>query len=401
LSFKLPDVLQRLECATPRKLYSLAWSLSDAKGLFIYSSANFTGFSERTRRRWAARFVRWSLWEIVDAGGGRGNHPIYRIKGKTDFLKKQMRENERQQDQNKPGHEAKDVKGIKPPFGKPCAGDKNSKRLKWLNDRNKRWTYSFDGWQTLEQGQYGYDKLARCLRYCFWELGAPRSVNDGITGILLNKLEGLPVERCKEACFKLLRWVSQTIEKFRRLMTKGRALFAWVAWLLSKFLIGETPEPLKSAQTASPEQQFYRRITALQAWLVEREKEFEEKQTCGTCKRVHSQVEHDSGFTDDGNRKWNCMGWARMKLAALEDELHELQKRKERAAAQRSYLRLKSIDELASTTRRLTVQDVAQRFGLAISQVKRLARALGVTPTPAAMKMGVIDELPRSPLSSE
>jgi len=373
LSFKLPDVLLKLECATPRKLYSLAWSLSDDKGVFTKSSANFPGFSERTRRRWASRFVDWNLWDVIHTGGGRGNHPVYRIRGKVDFLKKQMRENERQQEQNKPGHEAKDVKGIKPPFGKPFAEDKNPKRLDWLNDRNKRWTYSFDGWQKLEQGKYGYDKLARCLRYCFWELGAPRSVNDGITGILMNKLEGLPVDRCKEACFKLLRWVSQTIEKFKQFMTRGRALFSWMAWLLSKFLKSETPELAKPEQAASQEQQLARRIAALKSWLNQREKEFMEKQICGTCKRVHTQIEHDSGFTDDGGGKWNCMGWARMKLACLEDELHYLLKRHERTEAEKGYLSLKSRDDQAPRTRQLTIQDIAQRFSLTVDQVKSIA----------------------------
>jgi len=373
LSFKLPDVLLKLNCATPRKLYSLAWSLSDEAGIFTQSPAIFPSFSERTRRRWASRFVDWNLWEVIHTGGGRGNHPVYRIRGKADFLKKQLRENERKQEENKPGHEAKDVKGIKPPFGKPCVGDKNSKRLEWLNDRNKRWTYSFDGWQKLEQGKYGYDKLARCLRYCFWELGAPRSVNDGITGILMNKLEGLPVERCKEACFKLLRWVSQTIEKFKRLMTRGRALFSWIAWLLSKFLKSETPELAKTEQAASQEQQLARRIAALKSWLNQRENEFMEKQVCGACKRTHTKIEYDSGFTDDGSGRWNCMGWARMKLAGLQDDLHYLRKQKQREEAKRVYLSLESGDDQAPRTRQLTIQDIAQRFSLTVGQVKSIA----------------------------
>jgi hypothetical protein len=249
-----------------------------------------------------------------------------------------------------------------------------------VNDRNKRWAYSFDGWQRLEQGQYGYDKLARCLRYCFWELGAPRSVNDGITGIVLNKLEGLPVERCKEACFKLLRWVSQTAEKFKRLLAKGKALFAWIAWLLSKFLKGEKPEISNARLVASPEQQLGRRITALQAWLVQREKEFEQTQICGACKRVHTKIEHDSGFADDGSGQWNCMGWARMKVARLEDELHELQKRNERAEVEKSYRSLNAKDDQAPKTRQLTLQDIAQRFGLTVSQARRMAGAVGLIP---------------------
>ncbi|MBI3460501.1 hypothetical protein HY009_06200 [Candidatus Acetothermia bacterium] len=120
-------------------------------------------------------------------------------------------------------------------------------------------------------------------------------VIDGITGILLNKLEGLSVERCKEACFKLLRWVSQTLVKFRRLMARGRALFSWMAWLFSKFLKGEAPEASQARPTSSPEQRLGRRTAALKFWLNQREKEFDEKQICGACKRMHTKVEHDSG----------------------------------------------------------------------------------------------------------
>ncbi len=160
-------------------------------------------------------------------------------------------------------------------------------------------------------------------------------------------------------------------------MTRGRALFSWVAWLLSKFLKSETPEPAKTEQAASQQQQLTRRIAALKSWLNQRENEFMEKQICGTCKRVHTQIEHDSGFTDDGGGKWNCMGWARMKVARLEDDLHYLRKQKQREEAKRVYLSLESGDDQVPRTRQLTIQDIAQRFGLTVSQVRRMAGAVG------------------------
>lgn len=342
MSFKLPDILTKLDCATPRKLYATAWAVSDENGQFQLNADHFK-VPARTLYHWASWFVsKAHLWEIVEPGGGRGKKAVYLVKGKADFLKKQAHqeaaENWRQQAQNKPCNEAKDVeKTRKPPFGNPCIGDKNPQRLEWLNDKGKRWAYSFDGWQKLEKGEYGYNKLARCLRYCFWDLGAPRQTNDVLTGIVMNKLEGLSVEQCKDACFKLLRWVSQTLEKFQRLMSRGRAVFSWVAWVLSKFLKGERPEAAKVQQARTPEQKLCTRIHALKSWLVMRESEFETGQACGICKRKHTKVEYRSGYVDDGSGTLNCMGWGRMKFAELEDELHYLRKRKEREEAERYF----------------------------------------------------------------
>jgi hypothetical protein len=183
------------------------------------------------------------------------------------------------------GGEVKDMKELKPPSGGSRSGDKNPKRLDWLTDKHKRWAYSFDGWQKLEKGKYSYHKLARCLRYCFWDLGAPRAMNDPLTGIVMNKLEGLSVEQCKDVCFKLLRWISQTLKKFKRLMARGRAIFSWVAWLLSKFLRGEKLEAIKAQQAKTPEQKLCTRMHALKAWLALWEKEFDTGQRCGVCKR--------------------------------------------------------------------------------------------------------------------
>jgi hypothetical protein len=202
------------------------------------------------------------------------------------------------------------------------------------------------------------------------------SVVDGITGIVLNKLEGLSVERCKEACFKLLRWVSQTLGKFKRLMTRGRALFSWVAWLISKFLKGEMPEAAEAQQARTRDQRLCTRIRALKSWLALREKEFETRRPCSICKRRHIHVEYHSGCVDDGTGKLNCMGWARMKIATLEDELHSMHMQNERREAERIYRSLKSDDDNVRFTRPLIVQDIAQRFGLTISQVKRMAGAI-------------------------
>ncbi len=234
LSFRLPDLLLKFRCETPRHLYSLAWSLSDDQGCFTLQPNQFSSWSDRTRRRWVARLVKWNLWEVLDAGRGRGKHPSYRIKGKAQFLSKQAH--------NKIGHEAKDKKNIKPPCGVPRKENKNSQRLQWLFDRNKRWAYSFASWERLEKGQYGYNKLARCLRLCFWELGASREVNDVLTGITMNRLEGKAVSDCQSVCFALLRWIASQREKFQRLIECGRRVFSWVAWLLSKFIQGEKPD---------------------------------------------------------------------------------------------------------------------------------------------------------------
>ncbi len=224
----------KMRCETPRQLYTLAWQLSDDQGIFTMTPEAFSSFASSTRRRWAARMVKWHLWDKIDAGRGRGRHPIYCIKGKAKFIAKQGH--------NKIAHEAKDKKNIKPPFGTPCEANKNSQRLQWLSDRNRRWAYSFEGWKKLEQGKYGYDKLARCLRLCFWELGAPRVVNDVLTGIVMNRLEDQAVGECQRTCFALLRWIASQREKFQRLIECGRRACSWVAWLLSKFIQGEKPD---------------------------------------------------------------------------------------------------------------------------------------------------------------
>jgi len=234
LSFRLPDILTKLDCETPRTLYIIAWSLSDEAGVFTFSPEKFPAISARTCRRWAARLVKWKLWEVVETGRGRGKHPVYRIRGKAKFIAKQAH--------NKTGHEAKDKENIKPPCGKPCGGNKNSQRLEWLTDRAKRWAYSYEGWTILRQDDYGYNKLARCLRLCFWELGASREVNDVLTGITMNRLEGKAVSECQSVCFALLRWIASQREKFQRLMECGRRVFSWVAWLVSKFIQGEKPD---------------------------------------------------------------------------------------------------------------------------------------------------------------
>ncbi len=127
------------------------------------------------------------------------------------------------------------------------------------------------------------------------------------------------MEQCKDMCFKLLRWVSQALEKFKRLLAKGRALFSWIAWLFSKFLKGEKPEVAEPQQEKTPEQKLCTRIRALKSWLVLREKEFESGQACGICKRRHSKIEYNSGYVDDGSGQWNCMGWGVVKLHARED----------------------------------------------------------------------------------
>ncbi|MBI1743554.1 hypothetical protein HYR54_10885 [Candidatus Acetothermia bacterium] len=232
--FRLPDLLLKLRCETPRKLYSLAWSLSDDQGIFTMTPAAFSSFASSTRRRWVARFVKWKLWEVIEPGRGRGKHPIYCIRGKAKFVAKEAH--------NKIAHEAKDKKNIKPPFGTPRDEHKNSQRLQWLSDRNKRWVYSFEGWTVLRQGEYGYHKLARCLRLCFWDLGAPREANDALTGIVMNKLEDQTAGECQRVCFALLRWIASQRKKFQRLLECGRRIFSWVAWLLLKFIQGENPD---------------------------------------------------------------------------------------------------------------------------------------------------------------
>ena len=64
LPFRLPDILVKMRCETPRQLYVLAWSISNEAGVFTFTPKYFSSISERTRRRWAARLVKWKLWDL-------------------------------------------------------------------------------------------------------------------------------------------------------------------------------------------------------------------------------------------------------------------------------------------------------------------------------------------------
>ena len=184
LSFRLPDLLLKFRCETPRQLYSLAWSLSDDQGCFTLQPNQFSSWSDRTRRRWVARLVKWNLWEVLDAGRGRGKHPSYRIKGKAQFLAKQAH--------NKIGHEAKDVKKSKPPLqDRPLSADQTSA---WKKDKTTRREYFFQGWQTLQPGQYGWEKCAQAFRIPLEEMGLPKSLARSLTGLILDKLVEKPCQ---------------------------------------------------------------------------------------------------------------------------------------------------------------------------------------------------------------
>ncbi|MBI1742486.1 hypothetical protein HYR54_05395 [Candidatus Acetothermia bacterium] len=248
MSFRLPDVLTKLRCGTPRKLYALAWQVADDQGVFTLVPEHFPCLSERTRRRWAARLVNWNLWDIVDAGGGRGKHPVYRVRGKADYLKKQQHElasqNERNEAHKKPGHEAKDKK-IKPPLqDKPLSAEKNSA---WKRDKNQRRIFFFEGWEKLERGQYGWAKCAQAFRLPLEELGLPKPIATTFTGLILSRLEGTSCAKCKELYEQLGAYLWKCKDRLASLIQKGvRKLCAWISWALSRLLKGLELEAPKS-----------------------------------------------------------------------------------------------------------------------------------------------------------
>ncbi|MBI1743828.1 hypothetical protein HYR54_12295 [Candidatus Acetothermia bacterium] len=243
--FRLPDLLLKLRCETPRRIYSAAWAISDSAGTFTLYPNKF-GIPKRTLQHWAKYFIQWKLWQVVDAAGGRGKRATYRISGKAEYLQQQAK--------TKPRKEAvKKQTDKKSLFSTPRATDKTfhrPKRLDWLQDRQTRWAYAFSGWTTLQKNAYGYKMLARCLRLNFWELGADKQSNETLVSIAMNFLEGKPVAECKRLCYELLRWVAHQRDKFMRLLEHGRRAFSWVAWLLAKFMKREQPESKPKASSA-------------------------------------------------------------------------------------------------------------------------------------------------------
>ncbi len=79
-----------------------------------------------------------------------------------------------------------------------------------------------------------------------------------------------------------------------------------------------------------------------------------------------------------------------MKLAALEDEGCMNYKNEMNGQRQRGYLSLKEYDQVPRT-RQLTIHDIAQRFGLTRTQVKRIAQLdCSVTELPQSNTFGAI-----------
>ncbi|MBI1744428.1 hypothetical protein HYR54_15365 [Candidatus Acetothermia bacterium] len=233
-----------MRCETPRTLYMTGWTVSDPDGVFTYAPEKFPGFSERTRRRWAARLVQWRVWEIVDTCGGRGKHSIYRVKGKAEFLKKQAHENGCKQQQEKPGHEAKDKRIKTAVTDTRVSSDQKSA---WKKDPIKRREFFFAGWCQLKPGAYGWDKCAQAFRIPLEELGLSKSAANSVTGLLLFRLKGSSCEMCKKVYVKFGEYLWKSRDRLFKLLRKGlQKLSAWVGWILSKLLQGETLDEPKS-----------------------------------------------------------------------------------------------------------------------------------------------------------
>ncbi len=306
LSYRLPSILLKLRCPTPRRIYSLAWSLSDAHGCFVLDATRFE-MPKRTIQHWLKYFVKWHLIEVIEAGGGRGRRAVFKIKGKTEYL--------RQQTKTKLCKEAsiksKEIKAFT-----ANASDKNPKA--WLLDRQKRWTLSFRGWDKFVKGKYGYDQLAQCLRYNLWDLGLGKTANEKITGLILNALEDQSCDNCKDLCGRLLRFLADHRVRLLKFAGKLRRVCSWVGWLIAK----------------------------LKAGLG--------------LRKTHSM--------ELGAHRESC-------------ECHECDRQRvarQRAEAKRAYrgsLRGHA-DEQCTPIRQLTLQDIAQRFGLMPSQVTSIVKNL-------------------------
>lgn len=204
--------------------------------------------SERTRRRWISRLLKWKLWELVDAGGGRGKHPVYRIKGKAEFLKKQAHaeatENERKQASKKPGHEAKDKELKTAVKDNLVSADQKSA---WKNDPARRREYFFSGWETLGKHGYGWNRCAQAFRIPLEELGLSKSVANSVTGLILSRLTGSSCALCKEVYTRFGEYVWKSRDRLAKLLQKGLAkLCAWVGWIVSRLVKGEKLDVAKS-----------------------------------------------------------------------------------------------------------------------------------------------------------
>jgi len=312
LSFKLPDVLLKLRCETPRQIYSTAWALSDNDGCFPLDATQF-GVPKRTLQHWFKYFKRWHLIQAVDVGGGRGRRALYKIVGKAEFFRKQQ--------QNKLRNEAVNKDKNKKRFPENAEKYIKQNERHWLNDRQKRWQYSFQSWEKCEKGTWGYNRLAQCLRYCLWDLKLDKTTNEELASLVLSRLEGQSKERCQEICHSLLRALFNQRERLHKFIKLGQRAFSWIGWMLAKLLKHEQPEN-------KPEL------------------------------RNSTSISHRAGC--------ECIQCDRQRVA------------EQRAQAERAYGCTESDQESdrRAPTRQLTIQDIAQRFGLMPSQVISIAKYL-------------------------
>ncbi|MBI1744460.1 hypothetical protein HYR54_15540 [Candidatus Acetothermia bacterium] len=306
LSFRLPSLLLKLRCDTPRRLYSLAWTLSDDRGIFTLDPATFSSFPATTRRRWAKRLVSWHLWELVDPGRGRGKHPVYCIRGKSKFVAKQAH-------RSKIIHEAKG-KELKPPLqaNAPKASEKTStisKASPWKQDAAKRRVWLFEGWFVLEKDRYGWGRCAQAFRLGLKDFGFSNEWARKLAGVIMNGLEHKSVEECQRVYRELGAWLVRQWGVIRKLAKQGlKRLYSWLGWALSRFLKDQVPEELKTKREK----------------LLEIQEQLRQKQghgqhcECHECDKEHvrrKREAYDRAYgiisSPDGRRTWtNWAEWA-------------------------------------------------------------------------------------------
>lgn len=172
----------------------------------------------------------------------------------------------------------------------------------------------------LVTGARFYRQVMKAMRLGLESWQIPESVSDALEGWFGNRIDGATLEYA--------RFLKERIWSFRsdveRMAASGLSARQIVSFVSGSILAPHRAEREVSRRTEAfigAVERIEMRISGLKRWLAERESEYFSDRVCARCGYRHSEIEHRTGYRDDGSGTFVCFGFARLKLDELREEL--------------------------------------------------------------------------------
>lgn len=263
---KIPNVILKQQAMSYDHIFRILYRDSDLDGhleLRADEIASETGYSRKTVYKVIKFLQRVRLLFLIESRTGRGHHSVYRLNWRKP---KESGDSTRSTGKCHPPYKTGSINTIH-----RSSESSSTERPAWESNPFLRCRYLTSGWNELRKGQYGYKRAAKLFRLSCWSLGLPPEPAEGLSGLLLKRLEGQNAQLIRKVHDRLFAHLSEWRDKLHRLVRRGiPRLCSWVGWLLQRLLANIRAEEAAREQAEAEWAEADRRADRQHAeWLAD------------------------------------------------------------------------------------------------------------------------------------